>query len=68
MLQKEAPVFLNNSGFLWSFANLAEFPSFADTRGFLEKIEQRSCEELIKEPDSRSVRWLINKHWEFFLL
>ena len=67
-IAKEAPVFIKNSGYLWSFANLADFPSFADKRGFLDKIEPRSCEDLMKEPDSRNLFvWLINKHWEFFL-
>lgn len=65
---REAPVVIKSSGFLWSFSNFADFSSFADKRGFLEKIEQRSCEELIQGPDSRNLFvWLINKHWEFFL-
>jgi NAD-dependent SIR2 family protein deacetylase len=67
-LPKEAPLFIKYSGCLWSFSNFRDFPSFADKKGFLDKVEQRSCEDLVKNPDSRNLFvWLLNKHWEFFL-
>ena len=67
-LPKEAPLFIKHSGCLWSFSNFMAFPSFADKKGFLGKVEQRSCEDLVKNPDSRILFvWLLNKHWEFFL-
>jgi len=67
-LPKEAPLFIKHSGCLWSFSNFADFPSFADKKGFLEKVEHRSCEDLVKDRDTRILFvWLLNKHWEFFL-
>jgi NAD-dependent SIR2 family protein deacetylase len=67
-LPREAPLFIKHSGCLWSFSNFTDFPSFGDKKGFLEKVEQRSCEDLVKKPDSRILFvWLLNKHWEFFL-
>lgn len=65
---KEVPLFIKHSGCLWSFANFKDFASFADNKGFIERVEQRSCDDLIKNPDSRVLFvWLLNKHWEFFL-
>jgi len=67
-LPREAPLFIKHSGCLWSFSNFRDFPSFAEKKGFLERVEQRSREDLIKDPDSRILFvWLLNKHWEFFL-
>jgi len=67
-LPKEAPIFIKHSGYLWSFSNFIEFPSFVDKKGFLEEAEQRSCGDLLKERDSRNLFvWLVSKHWEFFL-
>ncbi len=67
-LPKEAPLFIKHSGCLWSFSNFRDFPSFADKKGFLTKVERRSCEDLVKNPDTRILFvWLLNKHWEFFL-
>jgi SIR2-like domain len=67
-IPREAPIFIKHSGCLWGFSNFADFPLFADKRGFLDKVEQRPCEDLVREPDSRNLFvWLVNKHWEFFL-
>src|SRR5260370_36711921 len=65
---REAPLVIKRSGCLWSFANFMDFPSFADRKGILERVEHRSCEDLVRNPESRILFvWLWNKHWEFFL-
>jgi len=68
-IPKESPLFIKHSGYLWSFANFENFQTFADKRGFVERIEHRSCEDVMRQADTRNLFvWLINKHLEFFLL
>lgn len=65
---RETPLFIKHSGCLWSFADFKEFPHFTEKKGFLDRLEVRACEELIKNVDERILFvWLLNKHWEFFL-
>lgn len=67
-LPREVPIFIKHSGCLLSFSNFKDFQLFSSRKGFIERVEQRSCDDLLKSRDSRHLFvWLLNKHWEFFL-
>jgi hypothetical protein len=65
---RELPIFIIHDEKLLTFANLKQFPQFADKRGFLGKAETIPLRAFLEDENNRRLFvWLVGKHWEFFL-
>jgi len=64
----DCPVFIRHGGKLLTFADLSQFPRFAEKRGLIENLQRLDLAEFIANEDQRRLFvWLLAKHWEFFL-
>lgn len=64
----ELPIFITHGDALLTFADLKNFPRFANKRGFVDKGERVDVGKFISNEDNRRLFvWLVGKHWEFYL-
>ena len=62
----ELPIFIKHNRNLISFADWNQFPTYASKYGLLEESSKESIADLAVQSETL-VRWLIAKHWCFFL-
>ena len=67
-IPSQLPLFIKHDEQMLSFADLHQFPEFADRRGYVEHLKMPYLEEFICDENQRRLFvWLMRKHWEFFL-